>query len=50
LQAQLQFIVKPVYDFGFSISPFVNVNTVQTVAGITLAIYGSNAMERKIKY
>ena len=50
LQAQLQFIIKPVYDFGFSISPFVNVNTVQTVAGITLAIYGSNAMERKIKY
>lgn len=50
IQGQLQFIIKPVYDFGISISPFVNINTVQSVAGITLSIYGSNAMERKINY
>lgn len=44
IQAQTEFIFKPVYDFGIAVSPFINVNTVQTVAGITISIYSSNAM------
>lgn len=47
LHAQAQFILKPVYDFGLAISPFVNVNTIQTVAGITISVYASNAMIKK---
>lgn len=44
IQAQAEFIYKPVYDFGIAISPFININTVQTVAGITISVYTSNAM------
>ncbi len=46
IQAQFEFVYKPVYDFGIAITPFINVNTVQSVAGITLSIYSSNAMIR----
>jgi hypothetical protein len=46
IQAQAEIIFKPIYDFGIAIVPFVNFNTTQTVAGITLCVYGSNAMIR----
>lgn len=49
IQTHVEFIFKPVYDFGIAIIPFVNVNTIQSVAGITIAFYGSNAMVKKIK-
>ncbi len=49
IQVQAEIIFKPVYDFGVALVPFVNVNTTQTVAGITLCIYGSNALVRKPK-
>lgn len=49
IQAQGEIIFKPVYDFGVALVPFVNFNTTQTVVGITLCIYGSNAMVKKIK-
>lgn len=43
VQFKTDFIYKPVYDFGIAVSPFVNINTVQSVVGITLSVYGSNA-------
>lgn len=49
IQIQPEIIFKPVYDFGIALSPFVNFNTVQTVAGITLSIYGSNALVKKMR-
>lgn len=49
LQAKVELIYKPVYDFGIAIVPFVNVNTIQTVAGITICVYGSNALVKQIK-
>lgn len=49
VQAQVEFMIKPVYDFGIAISPFVNINTVQTVAGITISVYSSNAMVKSFK-
>ncbi len=50
IQAQVQFVLKPVYDFGVAFAPFINVNTAQTVAGISICIYGSNALVRKVRY
>ena len=47
IQMQAEIIYKPVYDFGIALIPFVNINTTQTVAGITLCIYGSNALVHK---
>ena len=44
IQAKADFIYKPIYDFGIAVSPFINVNTIQTVAGITISVYSSNAM------
>ncbi len=49
LQIQTEFFFKPVYDFGVGVSPFVNLNTIQTVAGLTFTIYGSNAMSKKMR-
>jgi hypothetical protein len=49
IQSQVEFILKPVYDFGIAITPFVNVNTIQTVFGVTVSFYGSNAMVKKNK-
>ena len=49
LQIQTEFFFKPVYDFGVGVSPFVNFNTIQTVAGLTFTIYGSNAMTKKMR-
>lgn len=49
IQSQVEFVFKPVYDIGIAVIPFVNVNTIQTVVGVTFAFYGSNAMVRKIK-
>ncbi len=49
IQLQTELIFKPVYDFGFGIIPFVNINTVQSVAGFTFCIYGSNAMTKKMR-
>ncbi len=46
IQAQMEFIFKPVYDFGIALTPFININTVQSVAGITISVYSSNAMIR----
>ena len=48
IQAQTEIIFKPVYDFGISMSPFVNINTVQSVAGITISIYSSNALVKNL--
>lgn len=47
IQAQAEIILKPVYDFGISVTPFINYNTIQPVAGLTISVYGSNAMIRK---
>lgn len=49
LQIQPEIIFKPVYDFGIALSPFININTIQTVTGITISIYGSNAMVKKMR-
>ncbi len=49
IQIQPEIIFKPVYDFGIALSPFVNINTVQTVAGLTISIYGSNALVKKMR-
>lgn len=49
IQIQPEIIFKPVYDFGIALSPFVNFNTVQTVAGITISVYGSNALIKKMR-
>jgi hypothetical protein len=49
IQIQPEFIFKPIYDFGIALSPFVNFNTVQTVAGITISVYGSNALVKKMR-
>lgn len=49
IRIQPQLILKPVYDFGISFAPFVTINTVQSVAGLSICIYGSNAMVRKIR-
>lgn len=43
IQLKADIIYKPVYDFGIALSPFVNVNTIQSVIGITFSVYGSNA-------
>lgn len=47
IQAQAEIILKPVYDFGISFTPFINFNTIQPVAGLSICIYASNAMIRK---
>jgi hypothetical protein len=44
VQAQAEIVFKPVYDFGIALIPFVSFNTTQTVMGITLCVYGSNAL------
>lgn len=48
IQAQTEIIFKPVYDFGISMSPFVNINTVQNVFGITISVYSSNALVKNL--
>ena len=47
IQSQVEFIFKPTYDIGLAIIPFINVNTIQTVVGITFSFYGSNAMVKQ---
>lgn len=47
IQAQAEIIYKPIYDFGIALTPFVNINTAQSVVGISLSIYGSNALVKK---
>jgi hypothetical protein len=49
IQIQPEIIFKPVYDFGIALSPFININNIQTVTGITISVYGSNAMVKKMR-
>lgn len=47
LHLQPQLIFKPVYDFGLSICPFFNLNPIQSVFGVSICVYASNAMDKR---
>lgn len=49
LMVEAQFMFKPVYDFGIVCSPFIDINTLHPVFGVSFGIYGSNAMRPRLK-